>query len=260
MGFLCVKEYDYPNPSYNVYSKLRALFYTIKNESQIREFERNSSIIIRRLDNLINSNNKYLFTDFYIVFAFFIGCDSIYTDDIPVWPVILRILEKTCNDDIYETIFYYSSAIIFYANHNYSYVLPNDDYFRVPYEDNWQHMFEVLLRDDPRNRNLLNKFYKDLELLSKQYYKENKALFTSLSSVLCMITTYCIVKRDYRAYDPMFNKLIEDKNNISLKLELNNINTVVNTNRHSGEHPDIGKYIEVMLNLVKPHNKQKIIK
>jgi len=75
-----------------------------------------------------------------------------------------------------------------------------------------------------------------------------------------MITSYCILTKDYNSYDLMFNKLIEDHEQIHAKLELNNIKEVVNTNRFEGKHPNIGSYIKLILDLVKPNVKQKVIR
>ena len=84
-------------------------------------------------------------------------------------------------------------------------------------------------------------------------------MFESLSMVLCIIASYCIVTNNYNCFDLMVNKLFENYENINTKIDLNDIKQAVNTNRHEGEHPNIGKHIEFILELVKPNNKQKII-
>ena len=259
MGFLCVKDYNYVKTSYNVYCKLRSLVNCINNRNYIIEFDRNAGKILTTLDNLINDNNKHLFNDLFIVYTFMEGIDLINNEDNNLWEIILNIMENVCSNDVYENIFYYSATIIFYSNYNITWLMPNDSYFKTNREENWHVIFEKLLEDDPHNRRLLNKFTSYCDNLEDGICKGNKPMFESLSMVLCIIASYCIVTNNYNCFDLMVNKLFENYENINTKIDLNDIKQAVNTNRHEGEHPNIGKHIEFILELVKPNNIQKVI-
>ena len=168
-------------------------------------------------------------------------------------------MKCVCSNDVNENIFYYSALIIFYSNFNVSWLLPNDDYFYTDHNENWYVIFKNLLEDDTNNKRLFNKFAKYCDKLEEDICKKDESMFKSLSMVLCIIVSYCIVTNNYGEYDAMVNKLFENVESIQAKIELNGITKAVNTNRHEGEHPNIGKNIEFVLDLVKSDNKQKVI-
>jgi len=260
MRLLYFSVFSYRNTPLNVYEKLRTLVRCIKDEKQLEEFDKHDHEIMSELNNIINDNNKHLFNDFLIMCIFVEGSNDIYSNQNPVWPTLLKVIKSICSDDLYENIYYFSALLIFYNNFNVSYFLPNDTYLYMERDENWEYIFNELLKDNPVLRKILKKFSNDLDAMNDTYCKDNKPMFKSLSTVLCMITSYCILTKDYNSYDLMFNKLIEDHEQIHAKLELNNIKEVVNTNRFEGKHPNIGSYIKLILDLVKPNVKQKVIR
>ena len=259
MGLLCIKNYRFDDTTFNVFCKLRDLITCIKDRKHLEEYDNNEEIISRFLHQIINDNNKHLFSDLYIMYIFFESVDFHLENKKTIWEKAQKIIEKGCSNDVYEAVYYYSAMIIFYSNHNVSWLSPNDSFFKTSHEENWEYILKELLRDDFNNRFLLNKFNSYCEKIEYDICKGDKQKFESLSTVLCIITAYCIVINDYNLFDSMADKLLEDSEIIHAKCELNNIKEVVNTNRFEGEHPNIGQYIEFILNMVKPNSLQKRI-
>ena len=98
MNLISVKETGYSiYPVYNTFTRLRKVIECIRDEEEIISFKENEDLINRKLELLINDDNKHLLSALFLIY---IVCQSI-AFRIPgerIWEKSLKIIEKVCSN------------------------------------------------------------------------------------------------------------------------------------------------------------------
>ena len=258
MNFLCVKDYNYPNKKYSIYSKLSSLMWCLKDRSQYYAFQNHSGDITRSIDACVNDSNEHLFTDIFVVYVFMQANNmkDIYNKEDMVWPKIVTILNSFATKDINRFIYYYSSLIFYYRNMNYSYLCPNDDYYYCEWDFNYEKMFKELLKDDPHTRVLLRKYSEAVDKIREL----PKEVFSSVATALAIACSYCMITKNYKGYDDTVTNILANSETIHAKFEVNGIKEVINTKRYEGDHTGVESYVQYVLDLAKDNESGKTIK
>lgn len=258
MNFLSVKETGYTiYPVYNTYTRLRKVIECVKDEEEITSFNENKNTIYERLELLINDDNKHLLP---AIFLIYIVCMSIAyrSHGEKIWVKCLDLIEKVCSNNSNEAIYYYTGLACFYIEENYAHVTPNDNLFYNEDNLNFQDIFKEVLKLDDELRIIFEKYNKITREVIRGNQENSLIVRKNLNAVLRVIVSYCIVNKEYDKFDELVQVMLNNKEDINEKVELNGLRGQLSMDKIADGNPYAEQCVEYVLDMIFNENKRTI--
>lgn len=258
MNLISVKETGYTiYPAYNVYTRLRKVIECIRDEEELISFIENEDLIYRKLESLINDDNKHLFSALFLIY---IVCQSIAYRNVgeKLWAKSLDLIEKVCSSNLNEIIYHYTGFARFYTEENEKHVYPSEKWFYNEDNHNFQFIMNEVLKLDDELRELLENYDEIIRDVIRIDYRDSLDIRINLNAVLRVIASYCIVNKEYDKFEDLAQHFLNNAEEINEKVALNGLRKQFSMDKVVEGNPYGEKCIELILDMVINENKRTI--
>ena len=258
MNLISVKETGYSiYPVYNTFTRLRKVIECIRDEEEIISFKENEDLINRKLELLINDDNKHLLSALFLIY---IVCQSI-AYRIPgerIWEKSLKIIEKVCSNNLDEVVYCYAGLPRFFLEENDKVVYPSEKWFYNEDNHNFEYIIKEVLKLDDELRLLLEKYSTIINDVIRKEYEDRMDIRKNIITVLHVIASYCIVNKEYDKFDELTNSVLNNVEEISSKVAMNGLRDQLAMKKIVNGNPYAEQCVEFVLDVVNSNDKRTI--